>query len=246
MPILTLSEPSMWLIVLATAVVAGFIRGFTGFGGPAIMILVLVQFYAPVSVLTKVGLVDLISNMKLLPNTVHEVDWRVTVCMILSSLAGAPFGVFALLEIDPTLIRRTIAIVAALGTMVMLAGWRLKAVPPLWVHAVVGFLGGAVLGATFIALIVIVFMFASPASAAVSRANVVHWMFFVGMAIIASYIWTGVLTWTDLWRSLFVGAIYLLGAVLGSALFRSTTERGVRKVVLWLLLGLSGMALVGS
>ena len=246
MPILTLDEPSMWLIVLATAVVAGFIRGFTGFGGPAIMILVLVQFYAPVSILTKVALVDVISNMKLVPNTAREVNRRVTLCMVLSSLAGAPIGIFALVEVDPVVIRRTIAIVAAFATIVMLTGWRLKTIPPLWVHAVVGFLGGIVVGATYIAIAVIVFLFASPASAAVSRANVVHWMFYVGAATLIGYVWTGVLSATDLWRSLLVGAVYLLGAVLGSSLFRSSSEQNFRKLVLWLLLGLSALALVGN
>ena len=42
----------MWVAACLTALVAGFVRGFAGFGGPAIMSLVLVQFYAPASVLS--------------------------------------------------------------------------------------------------------------------------------------------------------------------------------------------------
>ena len=95
MQTLSLTEPSMWLAALTTAAVAGFIRGFTGFGGPAVMILVLVQFYAPVSVLTKVAIIDAVANVKLLPNTVREVDRRVTTCLIISSLAGAPIGIYS-------------------------------------------------------------------------------------------------------------------------------------------------------
>ena len=246
MPILSLTEPSMWLIAIATATIAGFIRGFTGFGGPAIMILVLVQFYAPVSVLTKVAIIDTVSSIKLLPSTAREVDRKLIVCLVLSSLIGAPVGVYALLEIDPVLMKRAIAIVAAVCTIVMLSGWRMTRVPPLWVQFLVGFISGVILGATFIALLMIVFLFASPVSAAQSRANTIYWVFSVGVAIIVGYAWMGVLEWGDVWRSILIGAVYLLAATIGAAFFRSTTERSFRRIALFLLLALSTFALIGN
>jgi uncharacterized membrane protein YfcA len=246
MPELTLDEPGMWAIAAVAAMVAGFVRGFSGFGGPAIMSLVLVQFYAPVSVLSKVILIDAFSFVKLLPSTAHEVDRRVTLTVIGTSLLGVPFGVYALLEFDPLVIKRTIAVVAALCSISMLAGWRFSVIPSLWVHAVAGFVSGVVMGATYIALVMIVFLFASPASAAVSRANTVYWGVVLTVVLIAAYALTGVIGWGDVWRSIPLGFAYLGATMAGSRVFRATRERDFRRYVLWLLLVLSAMGLVGT
>ena len=246
MPNLTLDEPLMWGIAAATALLAGFVRGFAGFGGPAIMTLILVQFYAPVSVLAKVILIDVLSNLKLLPSTAGELDRRVTATVILTSLAGAPFGIYALLEVEPVVIKRSIAVVAAGCSLLMLAGVRFSRVPPLWIHGLVGFVSGVILGATFIALVMIVFLFASPERAVVSRANTVYWAFSLSVALIVGYAVTGVLDWDGAWRSLLVGVVYLAGTVLGARIFRLTPEKDFRRAVLWLLVMLSGIAVVGD
>ena len=68
---LTLASPEMLLIAGGASLIAGFIRGFSGFGGPAILVLILLQFYSPVSVLTKVMIIDLCVNVHLLPSTVR-------------------------------------------------------------------------------------------------------------------------------------------------------------------------------
>ena len=47
LPDLTLDEPRMIAFTGATAFVAGLVRGFSGFGGPALMALVLTQFLQP-------------------------------------------------------------------------------------------------------------------------------------------------------------------------------------------------------
>ena len=60
---LSLAHWQVWALVMATTLTAGAVRGFAGFGGPAIMILVLTQFYAPASVLALVLLVDYAGNL---------------------------------------------------------------------------------------------------------------------------------------------------------------------------------------
>lgn len=234
----------MWAIVLCTAAVAGFIRGFTGFGGPAIMVLVLVQFYSPISILPKIVIIDMLSNLKLLPSTVREVDRRVIATIVISSLLGLPVGMFALVDLDPVVVKRFIAVMAAGCSVVMLSGWRLSKVPTLWAYSIVGFVSGVVFGVTTIALMMMVFLFSIPTSAAVSRANAIHWVFLLMVCTTIGYALAGVLTWDAVWRSLLVGILYLLAAVAGSALFRVTKERNFRQVVLWFLVILSAIALI--
>lgn len=236
----------MWAIALGSAIAAGFVRGFTGFGGPAMMILVLVQLFDPLSVVAKVVLIDAVSSLTLLPSTAREVDRRLIFVIIVSSILGVPFGVHALVELDPLTVKRAVAGVAAACAVLMLMGFRLSSMPPLWVHALVGFFSGVVLGATFIALTMIVFLFGCPARAAVSRANALYWSFSVSIVIIAIYAMNGILGWDDVWRSVPVGVIYLVAAMLGSAAFRAARERDFRRVVLWVLVTLSAFALLGG
>ena len=240
---LTLNQPAMWVIVLITAAVAGFIRGFTGFAGPAIMVLVLIQFYSPVSILPKVVLIDLLSNLKLLPSTVREVDRKVIFIIIATSMLGLPAGMVLLVDTDPLIVKRAIALLAAVSAIIMLIGWRLSKVPARWIYATVGFLSGIIFGLTTTSLLMMVFLFSIPVSAAVSRANAIHWVFTLMVSTTAGYALAGVLTWDAVWRSLIVGVLYLLAAVAGSALFRVTPERNFRQAVLWLLVVLSAIAL---
>ncbi|MCB1740345.1 MAG: sulfite exporter TauE/SafE family protein [Gammaproteobacteria bacterium] len=245
MPALTLDQPWMWLITIAAALLAGFIRGFTGFGGPAIMTLILVQLYQPITVLPKVILIDAVSNLKLLPNTWREVDWPVTGVVVVSSLLGAPLGLYLLDTLDPLVAKRSIALVAAGSTAIVLLGWRLSRRPSLWAYAAVGLLTGIAMGATYIALMLVAFLLATPARPQTTRAITVYWACALGVALCIGHFLTGSLSLSDIWRSALVGIVYLLAAVLGSACFRRASERSFRQAVLWLLMILSGLALVG-
>ena len=236
----------MWIITALTAAAAGFVRGFTGFGGPAVMTLVLVQFYDPISVLPKVIVIDSVSNLKLLPSTRHEVHWPVAITLTIAILIAAPFGYFALRGMDSSVARYAIAIVAATSTLLLMAGWRFTRMPSLWLYAAVGLIGGFVFGATFIALLFVAFLLASPAPRAQTRANTVICAFVTGLALIVIHFIGGTLAGVDVLRSLLVGVVYLGGAVLGSTAFRATGERDFRRAVLWLLLGLSLASLVSS
>ena len=69
---------------------------------------------------------------------------RVAATICISSLIGLPFGLYLVFEVDPVLMKRAIAVVAAACTVVMLTGWRFRRVPPVWAHAVVGFAAGVV------------------------------------------------------------------------------------------------------
>ena len=243
-PSLDLSDPFAVTILTVAAFAAGFVRGFTGFGGPAVMILLLVPFYAPISVLVKVAAIDILANFALVPSTIGEVDKRVVSAITLSAVAGLPFGMFLVFEVDPLLMKRAIAVIAGACTVVMLAGWRFKELPSLLVHAVVGFASGVILGATFIAFFIMMFLLASPASAAVSRANVIFWGGVMNVTLISMFGFMGAITLFEFGVCVAIGLAYMASARVGAALFRRTKERDFRQVVLWLMLALAGAGFV--
>ena len=244
LPDLTLDDPRMIALTGVVALVAGMLRGFSGFAGPAVMIVVLTQFYSPLSVLTKVVIIDAMSYPLLVPSTVREFNRRVIAIVTLATLAGLPIGTYLLTETDPVVIKRAIAAVVALSVMVMLTGRRFRATPSIAVHIAVGLLAGVVLGATYIALVVMIFFFSLPVSGAESRANAVFWAGILSCALIATHIALGNISVDDVWRSMLIGIVYLAGTGAGVWCFRRTGEREFRRAVLWLLLGLAAIGLV--
>jgi len=239
MPELTLIEPAMLALAAGAALLAGFIRGFTGFGGPAVMLLILTQFYSPLSVLSKVILIDFSANLKLLPNTLKDVDWRMMGITITSSIVGAALGFYAVLVLDALLLKRLIAIVVALCAVLMLIGWRLQNMPGIGVQALAGLVGGLAFGSVYIALVIAIFFFALPGRAATARANMVYWSLPITVALIVGHIAAGSLSFEDIWRSALIGIVYLLATYMGAWFFVLIGERTLRGVVLWLLLFLA-------
>ena len=233
----------MFALTAAIALVAGAVRGYSGFGGPAIMALVLTQFYSPLSVLTKVMIIDAASFLLLVPSTAREFNRRVFAIVTLATLAGLPFGTYLLIETDPVVMKRAVAAAVAVCVVVMLLGQRFRAPPSVAVHIAVGLLAGVVLGATYIALVVMIFFFSLPVSGAESRANAVFWGVSLSVVLIATHVVLGNVTAHDLWRATLVGAFYLAGTAAGAWCFRRTGERGFRRAVLWLLLGLAAVGL---
>ena len=74
-----------------TAVVslcAGFIRGFTGFGGPAFMLAILALFYAPITIIGKILVVDLVSSSYLFAKIRRQIDWKSTLALALPTMAS--------------------------------------------------------------------------------------------------------------------------------------------------------------
>ena len=244
LPELTLDEPRMIALTVATALVAGGVRGFSGFGGPALMALVLTQFYSPLSVLTKVVIIDAVSYLLLVPSTAREFNRRVIAIVTSATLAGLPIGVWLLTEMDPVVMKRAIAGAVAACVAIMLFGVRFRTSPSTAVHVAVGLVAGVVLGATYIALVAMIFFFSLPASGAESRANAVFWGVVLSCVLIATHIGLGNISIDDLWRATLVGFAYLAGTGAGMWCFRRVGERGFRRAVLWLLLGLAVIGLV--
>lgn len=236
---LTLASPEMLLIAGGASLIAGFIRGFSGFGGPAILVLILLQFYSPVSVLTKVMIIDLCVNVHLLPSTVREVRWKTVTPLIVASLASIPIGLYALEVVDPVLMKRCIAAAAGLCVVLMMSGWRLRRPPAMASLIAAGVLTGIVFGASYLALLTSVFLLATPAPAAVSRANIIVWGFVAGLVFIASQVYLDNVDWAEAGRAAMLGVVYLVAAALGARQFRRVDEAQFRRAVLWLLLFLS-------
>ena len=62
---LSLTSWEVLTFAIVVSLISGVVRGFTGFGGPAIMVLALTQFWTPASVPALALLVDYATNLQL-------------------------------------------------------------------------------------------------------------------------------------------------------------------------------------
>ncbi|MEM7404010.1 MAG: sulfite exporter TauE/SafE family protein [Pseudomonadota bacterium] len=240
--ILTLEQPLILLGVAVLAVFAGFIRGFTGFGGPALMIVALTLFFAPGSVAGKVLIMDLLANVNLARAAMREANLRDVCILSVSTLVGVPLGLIALLNLDDRVMQDVLGVTTLIAATVLTFGWRLRKPPNVPLLIVAGFVGGVIATATGVALLMVAFFFSGPAATALSRANAILWLFLITGVVIGSYVYGGLLTLDDIWRSGLIGLFYLSGSFLGARVFVASAEATVRKAAIWLLFAL---ALIG-
>lgn len=225
-------------VLIFTSLIAGVIRGISGFGGPAIMLLVLTQFFDPAAIFFVVVIADYCANMQLVVGSFRQARWRKMIPLILSSLIAIPLGLHFLEILDPVTIKRTIATIVGICAVVMLTGWRYRSEPPQWITIIVGFLGGAIVGLTYIALPVMIFIFGGSASAVVARANAIAWGGASSSLIVLLGI-IGGLGAVPIFFAVVATVTYMLGAWGGARLFRYFSERTFRRFVLYLLIFLS-------
>ncbi len=235
---LTTGEPGFEIIALV-AFGAGLIRGFTGFGGPAFLLAILTIFFSPVSVISKILVVDFFAGMYLFYSCFRQINWRNTATIVVPTLLFLPLGHWLLLELDPSVSKRAIAIIITLACVFMLVGYRYKRPMTPLALAAVGVIAGIVFGGTYIALVAVVPILLGPYDKNEGRTLIVSWAFLVTLGFAAVYAVSGTTTVEDVTTALPGAATYMLGTWLGSMGFRQSSEKVFRRAAIATLLVLS-------
>jgi len=238
---LTDSGHFMWFAI--AGLLGGIIRGYSGFGGPAVILLLLSHGFSPASLVFKVVLIDAMANLHLLRSALKEAEWRTVALLGIPAILGIPIGIYGLHHIDGESIRQAIGVTTAAAMIWLLSGHRRQKPFKSIVIVAVGFLNGIIYGASCIVLIAVAFLLLGPDSNKTSRANIIVWAF----AMVSTYIplnfalgygaesaWPQILT---------LGLIYAGGALVGARLFAQSADTGYRKISIALLIILAGIAI---
>ena len=236
-------EPGMAIVALV-AFGAGLVRGFTGFGGPAFILAILTLFFTPVSIVSKILVVDFISSVYLFKAVYRQIDWRATAFMVIPTLIFMPLGHWLLIEIDPAWMKRIMAAIIATACVLMLIGFRYRhPMTRSWL-VFVGICAGIVFGGSYIALVAVVCILLGPYDKNQGRTLIISWTFFtvLGFALISAV--TGTTGVDDVVTALPGAATYLLGTWLGSHAFNKSSEKLFRRGAISTLLALAVFNLV--
>ena len=231
-------------VIAVVALVAGLLRGFTGFGGPAFILAVLTIFYPPITIVGKVLIVDFAASAFLFRSCFHRIQWKPTLSLVIPSMLFIPAGQWLLLVMDSQDLARGIAITILLTCLMMLAGWRYRKRPGLVGMVLIGSFSGVIFGASYIALVTITAILLGPWNHVEARTLIISWAFLVQIWFAFIAVYAGTVGSGDLLIALPGAVLYLVGTWLGSRMFGSTGESQYRNVALMVLIGLSLAGLV--
>ncbi len=221
---------------------AGFVRGFSGFGGALIFVPLIAALYDPARAAPTWLIIDALLTLPLTIRSAGRCAWGEIAPMAIAAGLFTPVGVWALTASDPILLRWAIsaAVVAILALLV--SGLRYAARPPLAATVAVGAVSGVLGGAAQLSgAPVAAFWLGGPGERGTIRANLIVFFALVSVASALSFWRAGLLT-ADVGRlSLWLGPLYGLGILLGSRWFAGASERSYRRAA-YAVVAVSGLA----
>ena len=240
---LTLLE---WSFALSVMAIAGFMRGFTGFGAALMVVPALSLISSPAEAVAIACLAGLPTALQLLPNAIRHADRRFALSFAVPAFVAAPIGAYVLYVSDPAIMKIAIGAGVTALALLLMAGFTLKRPPGLGLMASVGVGAGVIQGAANIGgPPAVVIALARPAAPITQRANVIAAVAALAFSNVLPYSQAGFFTEAVLIGALILAPIHILAAWLGARHFEAGRQGMYRKAALGLLL-LVGLATLGA
>lgn len=222
------------------AAAAGVIRGITGFGGAMVMAPPLALLLGPRIMVPVTLLLEGIAAMPMLWQTRREVRWRTIGPILAACSITVPLGAYVLIVADPLTLRRAIAVVVIVFSLLLLRGWRYHGRQRLGTSIGLGSVSGVMVGATSVgAPPVILYLLSGPDAISTTRANLTFYLVGSALAALAMLAVQGVLDARSALLALLFVPGYLAGLMIGTKLFSRFNDVRFRQFTLLLLVTVS-------
>lgn len=229
------------LLAASAAILAGgLVRGYSGFGASMFWVASLSLVYAPASVVPTVLALEVLVSLVLVPGVLGQVHWRSMSWLLAGTVLTMPAGIALLSMVPERPMRVVVALAVLAGTLALAAGVQVAGSPGRRTALGAGTVCGVVNGSTGIGGPPAVLLYFSGTTAhEVSRATLIVYFMAtdaIGLAMmaVAGLVDGRVVTQTALFTPL-----ALVGILVGQALFRRSSGRSFRGVVLGILAVLS-------
>lgn len=226
----------VWALAAAAALVAGVVRGYTGFGFALILVASVSLLAAPADIVPVSVVLDIFASVRMLPHVHRDVDRRGCALMLAGALPAIPLGALLLVGLSADTMRLAIGIAVLVATVAIASGLGLRRVPGTGLKLATGMTMGLMSGAAGIpGPPVILLYLSSPLPAATLRATAVA--VFLGVDLIALVTMTsyGLVTAHVLLHCLILAPIVEAAVYLGRRLYGTADETSVKRAALALL-----------
>jgi uncharacterized membrane protein YfcA len=237
--------PEVIAAAVVVAALAGVIRGITGFGGAMVMSPPLALLLGPLVTVPVVLLLEGVAAAPMLVETRRLVRWRVIGPILAMAIVTVPIGAYILVKADPQTMRRVIAAVVIVFSLLLLRGWRYAGAQRLTTSIGLGALSGGMVGATSMGgPPVILYLLAGPDPIDITRANLTYFVGGISIAGVVSLWWAGVLDAEGLKLAAILAPGYYFGMLAGTRLFARFNDQRFRQFTLLLMMAVSAGILV--
>ena len=233
-----------WMAI--TILVAGFVRGYSGFGFSALTIASSALVTNPLHFVAVVVLWETVMTLQALSGIWKDVDWRRVGLLLVGAMVGMPLGIWALTSISEDAARGVISAYVLTMSLILLAGWKLRGTVGPLANLGAGLVSGLANAPGMGGLPVAAFFAAQAMSPAVFRATLVAYFPLLDLYSAPIYWWGGMVTWDTLWIGLIGLPLVVLSNWLGSRHFLRTEPQDFRRFAILLLAGLAALGLLKS
>ena len=220
------------------ALLAGIVRGFTGFGTAMVFLPFAGAVLHPVAALVSLITMDIFGPLPLVPNALRKGHPRDIALMGIGMLALLPVGLFFLTRMESETYRYIVSLATMVALVLLVSGFRYsgRLTRPLIVATggLGGFLGGA---AGVPGPPVMVLYMASRLPAEVVRANLILFLLMADVLIFPILALQGQLSLTPMIIGLMALVPYMAGGGIGAALFDPEKESIYRVVAYFVIAG---------
>ncbi|MDA7423243.1 sulfite exporter TauE/SafE family protein [Thalassococcus lentus] len=238
-------SPSDALLLALLCVLAGMVRGFSGFALSAVVMSLGVLILPPVELIPILWWQEITASILMVRGGLKEADKTVVIGLVGGSAVGLPFGL-ALMKSLPLetskLVALSIIIVLAITQLARVRMAFLATKPGLWGSGVVA---GIVAGLSQVGgMVVALYVLARDSAPRQMRASLVMYLFCSAVISILTLTLMGVMTQTAVIRGFALAPASALGVVIGKSLFRPAWEPYYKPFCLILLIVLACVALL--
>lgn len=207
-------------LVLFAALLAGTVRGYTGFGSAMIFMPVAGAYLGPKTAIGIMWIIDFLMQLPMVRSTWRHARWGEIGPLFIGYVVGLPLGLTLLMTIDPTPVRWVTSLSIITVLVLMLLAGRRAASPGLAVTLATGTASGLISGlASLGGMVLSLFWLAGPSHNAGVRGSSVA--FFVPASVLSGALmaFAGIFTPEVLRLGAWALVPYGVGVGLGSLLF---------------------------
>ena len=230
--------------LLIVTLLAAIVRGYSGFGFSALVVLTATWVLPPVKVVPIILLLEIIASLQLLPSIWSHIQWARLIRLLIGSAFSIPFGIYYLVNLDENLTRLTISILVLIASLLLLRGRSFARYDGPSLDLSMGLISGAITGASAVGGLAVVVVFLSVQLEVVAIRSTLVALFFA-TDVYASLLGMtfGLIDEKLLFTTALMIPPLVLGVVVGNRLFKKTSAVSFRKftLLLLILLSLAGM-----
>ena len=236
-------EELKWLAV--GAVLAGIVRGFSGFGTAMVFLPFASAVVQPVWAVIILCIMDIIGPSIMSPRLARDANPGELARLSIGAAVTMPFGIALLEVLSLDMFRNTVSVLTLLLVAIMASGWRYRGRSSnLAVFGIGGF-SGLLAGSTGVpGPPIMLFYLARPLPPACIRANIFLYLIVADVLLLAMLSFRGWLSPEPVYAGFAVAVIYLGALAVGSLFFRPDREGEYRIAAYAIIAGSAILGLV--